>query len=220
MTARSQRSGEARRDDAPQRLRDYRGKRDLARSGEPGGGRRRGRRRPRFVVQQHQARTLHYDFRLEAGGVLKSWAVPKGPSADPEDKRLATMTEDHPLEYEDFEGEIPAGEYGAGQVIVWDTGTYENQTTGEGDEPLDVAEAIGRGHVSVFLRGRKLRGGYALTRMRRRGREAWLLVKKADEHAGGDPVTSQPESVKSGKVIGGTASRTSGKPGGRRGKRS
>jgi DNA ligase D-like protein (predicted 3'-phosphoesterase) len=169
------------------------------------------------VVQQHQARSLHYDFRLEAEGVLKSWAVPKGPPADPADKRLATMTEDHPLDYEDFEGAIPAGEYGAGQVIVWDAGRYENQTTDSGGHPVDLPEAIGRGHVSVFLHGKKLRGGYALTRLRRRGREDWLLVKKSDEFAGGDPVAARPESVKSGKSIEEIAS---GKSGGQRGKRS
>lgn len=185
-----------------QRLRGYRDKRDPGRSGEPRGGRRRPRRQPRFVVQEHQARTLHYDFRLEAEGVLKSWAVPKGPPAEPSDKRLATMTEDHPLEYEDFEGDIPAGEYGAGQVIVWDAGRYENLTTGSDGEPVGLADAIDGGHLSVFLHGRKLRGGYSLTRMR--GRNDWLLVKKADAFAGGgDPVRDRPESVKSGRVLAG-----------------
>lgn len=192
---------------ARQRLRRYRDKRDPGRSGEPRGGRRRPRRRPRFVVQQHQARSLHYDFRLEAEGVLKSWAVPKGPPADPADKRLATMTEDHPLEYEDFEGEIPAGEYGAGQVIVWDAGRYENQTTDSGGRPVGLADAIDGGHLSVFLHGSKLRGGYSLTRMRRRGREDWLLVKKSDQYAGGDPVRARPESVKSGRVLPGARPR-------------
>lgn len=183
------------------KLSEYRGKRDLTASGEPGGGRRRGHRRPRFVVQEHQASSLHYDFRLEANGTLKSWAIPKGPAADPAQKRLAMPTEDHPLEYEDFEGVIPAGEYGAGEVIVWDEGSYDNQShDGEGNE-LSVAEAINRGHVSVGLHGTKLRGGYSLTRMRRRGGEAWLLVKKADEFAGGDPVKTSPESVKSGKTV-------------------
>jgi DNA ligase D-like protein (predicted 3'-phosphoesterase) len=186
----------------PEQLSEYRDKRNLGRSGEPAGSKRRGHRRPRFVVQEHLASSLHYDFRLEADGALKSWAIPKGPAADPTQKRLAMPTEDHPLEYEDFEGVIPEGEYGAGQVIVWDTGTYDNQSRDKDGRELSVAEAIGHGHVSFVLHGKKLRGGYSLTAMRRGGREAWLLVKKADEFAGGDPVETSPESVKSGKTVG------------------
>jgi DNA ligase D-like protein (predicted 3'-phosphoesterase) len=138
---------------------------------------------------------------LEADAMLKSWAVPKGPAADPTEKRLAMPTEDHPLEYEDFEGAIPEREYGAGQVIVWDAGTYDNQSRDRDGRELGVEEAIARGHVSVVLHGRKLRGGYSLTRMRRGSRQAWLLVKKNDEFAGGDPTEVSPESVKSGKTI-------------------
>jgi DNA ligase D-like protein (predicted 3'-phosphoesterase) len=182
-------------------LGDYEGKRNLSRSGEPAGGTRRGRRRPRFVVQEHQARSLHYDFRLETDGTLKSWAIPKGPAADPAQKRLAMVTEDHPLDYEDFEGVIPEGEYGAGEVIVWDAGTYDNHSRDRDGRELSVTEAISRGHLSVVLHGEKLRGGYSLTRMRRGGRQAWLLVKQADEFAGGDPVKTSPESVRSGKII-------------------
>jgi DNA ligase D-like protein (predicted 3'-phosphoesterase) len=158
------------------------------------------------VVQQHDASTEHYDFRLEASGVLKSWAVPKGPSLDAGEKRLAMLTEDHPLDYQDFEGVIGEGQYGSGPVIVWDTGEYDNHTEDSDGRTVAIPEAIDRGHVSVLLHGRKLRGGYSLTRMRRgsRGtsRESWLLVKKADEFAGhGDPLAKQPESVKSGKTI-------------------
>ncbi len=184
-------------------LATYRGKRDLRRSGEPSGSQHRRNGQPRFVVQKHDARTLHYDFRLEADGVLKSWAVPKGPSADPAEKRLAVPTEDHPLDYEDFEGVIGEGQYGAGPVIVWDTGTYDNCTEDSSGHVVDVADAIKRGHVSVFLHGKKLRGGYALTRIRGGRQEAWLLVKEADQFAerGSDLETTRPESVKSGKDI-------------------
>jgi DNA ligase D-like protein (predicted 3'-phosphoesterase) len=189
------------------KLKAYRGRRDLQRSGEPSGhsgGRRRRGKQPRFVVQQHDARTMHYDFRLEAGGVLKSWSVPKGPSQNPADKRLAVQTEDHPLDYEDFEGVIPRGEYGAGQVIVWDAGTYDNETTDQAGNEVGVDDAVGRGHVSFFLHGRKLRGGYSLTRIRSGRQPGWLLVKKADTFAdpAADPERDWPESVKSGKDIG------------------
>jgi DNA ligase D-like protein (predicted 3'-phosphoesterase) len=145
------------------------------------------------VVHQHDATTLHYDFRLEAAGVLKSWAVPKGPSTNPRDKRLAMPTEDHPLDYFDFEGVIPEGQYGAGPVIVWDAGTYRNLTE----------RAVEDGHVAVWLEGRKLRGGYAFTRIGKGKRERWLLVKMDDEAADArrKPVKTQPESVISGRTI-------------------
>jgi DNA ligase D-like protein (predicted 3'-phosphoesterase) len=142
-------------------LGSYRGKRDLERTPEPSAGRkRRSRARPRFVVHKHDATTLHYDFRLEAAGVLKSWAVPKGPSTNPKDKRLAMPTEDHPLDYFDFEGLIPEGQYGAGPVIVWDTGSYRSLTEEDG-RPVPVERAVTDGHVAVWLEGRKLTGGYA-----------------------------------------------------------
>jgi DNA ligase D-like protein (predicted 3'-phosphoesterase) len=181
----------------------YRDKRDLSRTPEPAGGRRRGRgRRLRFVVHQHDATTLHYDFRLEAAGVLKSWAVPKGPSTNPKDKRLAMPTEDHPLDYIDYEGVIPEGQYGAGPVIVWDAGTYRNRTEQHG-KPVPVERAVADGHVTVWLEGRKLRGGFALTRIGKGKRERWLLVKMADEQADArrKPVKTQPESVVSGRTV-------------------
>ena len=184
-------------------LREYRRKRDFGRTPEPS---KRGRRRraPRFVIQKHDASSLHYDFRLEAGGVLKSWAVPKGPSTDPRDKRLAMPTEDHPLSYGDFEGVIPEGEYGAGPVIVWDAGTYRNLTE-EGDTEIPVEEAVDRGHVKVWLEGTKLRGGWSLRRtaIGRSARAKWLLVKLRDEEADARrrPVSSQPESVITGRTI-------------------
>lgn len=166
-------------------LDEYRKKRDTTRSGEPSGTKRRTHKRgsPRFVVQRHDARTVHYDFRLQVDDVLKSWAVPKGPSLDPREKRLATQTEDHPLDYADFEGRIEPGEYGAGTVIVWDTGVYENLTEHRG-EPISMAQGLERGHVKVRLDGQKLQGAFALTRTTFRGRDdQWLLVKIDDEHA-------------------------------------
>jgi DNA ligase D-like protein (predicted 3'-phosphoesterase) len=181
----------------------YRGKRNFRRTSEPRGRRRRpAKGGPRFVVQKHDASTLHYDFRLEAGGVLKSWAVPKGPSVNPRDKQLAMPTEDHPLDYAEFEGVIAEGEYGAGPVLVWDTGSYRNLTERDG-KPVPVEDAIDRGHVKVWLEGKKLRGGFALTRIRRGKSEAWLLVKMRDEGADArrKPVRRQPASVLSGRTI-------------------
>ena len=149
---------------------------------------------PIFVIQKHAATTLHYDFRLEVDGVLKSWAVPKGPSPDPKEKRLATQTEDHPLDYIDFEGVIPKGEYGAGSVIVWDTGTYRNLT---GDGAVPIEEGLEQGHIRVHLEGQKLRGTWALTRFRD---NLWLLVKTKDDTVDPDLLT-RPESVKSGRTL-------------------
>jgi DNA ligase D-like protein (predicted 3'-phosphoesterase) len=157
---------------------------------------------PIFVVQKHAARSLHYDFRLEVDGTLASWAVPKGPSTDPADKRLAMLVEDHGLDYADFEGVIPKGTYGAGAVIVWDTGPYRNLTEREGRE-VPLADALRDGHAVVWLEGHKLRGGWALTRIGRNRRERWLLVKRRDEAADpeADLVAERPESVLSGKTV-------------------
>lgn len=165
-------------------LRTYREKRDFSKSSEPSGSQRAGdKSSARFVIQRHEASTLHFDFRLEVDGVLKSWAVPKGPSTDPSEKRLATETEDHPLEYADFEGSIPEGEYGAGTVSIWDSGSYQNITEQDGQQ-IPASEAIDSGHVKVELHGDRLSGAYALTRMRDRSNQTdWLLVKVADEAA-------------------------------------
>jgi DNA ligase D-like protein (predicted 3'-phosphoesterase) len=186
-------------------LEHYRGKRDFKRSPEPSGGKRKAGKHPAFVIQKHDASRLHYDFRLEVDGVLKSWAVPKGPSTDPREKRLAVETEDHPLDYADFEGTIPKDEYGGGTVLVWDAGTYRNlKVDDKGHEDVSMAKAFTDGHISVWLEGRKLTGGYALTRFRiERGKAQWLLVKMDDEAADRrrNPVSTQPKSVTSGKTI-------------------
>jgi DNA ligase D-like protein (predicted 3'-phosphoesterase) len=149
---------------------------------------------PRFVIQQHDARSMHWDFRLEAGGVFKSWAVPRGPSLDPRDKRLAMEVEDHRISWGHFEGVIPEGEYGAGPVIVWDRGSYRSL----GDE--SVERALADGHLSFWLEGEKLRGGWTLRQIEGR---RWLLVKRRDDEADArrNPVSTQPKSVVSGKRI-------------------
>lgn len=165
------------------RLRDYHGKRDFDRTGEPRGSGAEPGGRPRFVVQIHDASTMHFDFRLQVGDVLRSWSVPKGPSADPRDRRLAIPTEDHPLEYEEFEGVIPHGEYGGGTVIVWDHGTYEPLSHDRRGRPVGFGESLERGHATFRLHGSKLHGEYALTRFR--GEEAWLLVRAAKGGSGG-----------------------------------
>lgn len=185
----------------PDKLHTYRAKRDFKQTPEPAGRRKRASRAPRFVVQEHHARALHWDFRLEVDGVLASWAVPKGPSLNPADKRMAMRTEEHPLDYADFEGVIPEGEYGAGRVIVWDRGTYRNLTERRGEE-VPIEKAIDAGHATVWLDGKKLAGAFALTRLAKGKRERWLLVKKADEKADRrrNPVKSKPRSVISGRT--------------------
>jgi DNA ligase D-like protein (predicted 3'-phosphoesterase) len=162
-------------------LKTYREKRNFKKTPEPTGEQvKSGTKRPLFVVQKHQASTLHYDFRLEVGGVLKSWAVPKGPSVDPRTKRLAIQTEDHPLEYAGFEGTIPEGEYGAGTVEVWDIGTFRNMKSKNGEE-VPPEKAIEDGHITFWLEGEKLNGGYALTRTGQGKEVRWLLVKMNDK---------------------------------------
>jgi bifunctional non-homologous end joining protein LigD len=178
----------------PAPLDDYRKKRDPARTPEPFGPARPGEGR-RFVVQKHAARRLHYDVRLEVDGVLKSWAVPRGPSLRAEEKRLAVHVEDHPIEYADFEGIIPAGNYGAGAVIVWDRGWYRLAK----DEP--AAGQLASGRLDVELFGDKLRGRWTLARMGRSAKD-WLMLKKADAFAGDEEATERfPESVLSGLTV-------------------
>ena len=149
------------------------------------------------MIQQHAATSLHYDFRLEVNGVMRSWAVPKGPSTDPRDKRLAMEVDDHPISWNDFEGRIPAGSYGAGAVIIWDRGTYRPLSGG------DFGEALDKGHASFWLEGEKLRGGWTLRRIRGGKKPQWLLIKRRDDEADARrrPTSTQPESVVSGKKI-------------------
>lgn len=188
-------------------LKRYREKRDFAKTPEPAGERAETSEKPIFVVQKHQARALHYDLRLEVDGVLKSWAVPKGPSPDPSVRRLAMPTEDHPMEYADFEGTIPEGEYGGGAVIVWDRGTYGNlraaKKEGEGEGRATMAEALEEGHVEVWFEGEKLEGAYALIRTGGGKRPRWLLLKMKDTKAapGVDLTADRPESVVSGRTL-------------------
>jgi bifunctional non-homologous end joining protein LigD len=189
------------------RLERYRAKRTFDETPEPSGA---GKVEDgsglglRFVVQKHAARRLHYDVRLEADGVLISWAVPKGPSYNPKTKRLAVHVEDHPLDYRTFEGVIPNAQYGAGSVIVWDEGTYRNLTERDGKE-VAVVEAVRRGHVSVWLEGAKLKGGWSLTRTGGSSgdKEQWLMIKRADETADPDLdiTASAPDSAVTGRSL-------------------
>lgn len=185
-------------------MKEYLAKRNFDRSPEPRGAKVEpdASGRSRFVIQMHAASTLHFDFRLEIGGVLKSWAVPKGPSTDPRDKRLAIPTEDHPLEYAAFEGVIPQGEYGGGAVMIWDRGTFRNLTEKDGAR-LDGETAWANGHLRIELNGEKLAGGYVLHRTGPRPGANWLLIKTRDDHADArqNPVLSKPNSVESGRTI-------------------
>jgi DNA ligase D-like protein (predicted 3'-phosphoesterase) len=160
--------------------------------------RRRGRGGPRFVIQEHDARRRHYDFRLEVDGTLRSWAVPKGLSTDPREKRLAVEVDDHALEYADFEGTIGPGRYGSGAVIIWDAGTYRNL-----DPDHEISEALRAGHAKFWLEGQKLRGGWTLQRTGEGLGPQWLLIKRRDEEADArrNPQRTQPASVKSGRTI-------------------
>lgn len=186
-------------------LRNYLQKRDFRKTPEPTGGENRQGEKPVFVIQEHDAQTHHYDFRLEIGEALVSWAVPKGPSTDPSEKRLAVRTEDHPLDYADFEGRIPEDEYGGGTVIVWDAGPYRNlKVDDQGREEKSLEECLDDGHLTVWLEGEKIRGGYALTRFRTDDdQENWLLVKMADDEADArrNPTSTEPGSVLSGRSI-------------------
>ncbi|MDP8979671.1 MAG: hypothetical protein M3O35_03660 [Acidobacteriota bacterium] len=179
-------------------LEEYKRKRDFKKTPEPAPGPVKARKKAlSYLIQKHDATRLHYDFRLELDGVLLSWAVTKGPSVNPADKRLAVRTEDHPISYGTFEGTIPKGQYGGGTVMLWDQGTWEPQD--------DARAGLKKGHLSFILHGERLKGGWDLIRMRGEGkRENWLLVKEKDEYASRDAddfLDELASSVKSGRSM-------------------
>ncbi|KIF71821.1 3'-phosphoesterase [Streptomyces sp. AcH 505] len=193
--------------DEPDKLGRYRDKRHFGATDEPRGADAPSGDDPSFVIQIHDASTMHFDFRLEVDGVLKSWSVPKGPPAEPSEKRLAVPTEDHPLEYREYEGVIAGGQYGAGAVIVWDQGTY--RPLGDGGDPDSFRRALEHGHASFRLYGTKLRGAFALTRFRDGTgpeKEAWLLVRKKTgtdgaPHGSAAPDPRRARSARTGRTL-------------------
>lgn len=181
----------------------YNKKRHFNKTSEPAGKQKSTRGALKFVIQKHDASHLHYDFRLEMEGVLKSWAIPKGPSLNPEDKRLAMMVEDHPYDYKDFEGIIPAGQYGGGTVIVWDEGTYETMQEGltRKEQEKLLLQQLHSGDLKLRMHGQKINGDFAFFKLKGRGDNSWLLVKKKDEFATTDDVTKLDQSAKTGKTL-------------------
>ncbi|HZW76772.1 MAG TPA: DNA polymerase ligase N-terminal domain-containing protein [Flavobacteriaceae bacterium] len=184
---------------------EYEEKRDFSKTKEPQGGTVKGNPdNPSFVIQKHDATNLHYDFRLEIDGVLKSWAVPKGPSIDPSVKRMAIPTEDHPLEYGNFEGTIPEGEYGGGTVMIWDTGTFKNLKKTKDDKEISLTESYKMGTLEFWLQGKKLQGGYALIKMKKGPmKDNWLLIKMNDSEANSrqEPASTQNNSAVTGRTM-------------------
>lgn len=183
-------------------LREYKKKRSFNETPEPKGG-KGGDKKLRFVIQKHAASRLHYDLRLEMDGVMKSWAVPKGPSLNPSDKRLAMLVEDHPYDYKDFEGTIPEGNYGAGTVIIWDQGTYEpiEELKGKALQEKALLKGFRKGSLKFRLQGKKLKGEFILVKTPRRADNAWLLIKHRDGFASEESVIEQDKSVVSGLTL-------------------
>lgn len=185
-------------------LKAYKEKRDFHQTSEPTGDEKiDGRKKNQFVIQKHDASSLHYDFRLQIGDVLVSWAVPKGPSTDPDVKRLAIRTEDHPLQYGNFEGVIPEEEYGGGTVLIWDRGDFRNIRADKDEDVADLETSLEEGMIEVWLEGEKLTGGYALIRTSQGDQEKWLLKKIDDDEADArrKPTSTEPKSVQSGLSI-------------------
>ncbi len=182
-------------------LKEYKKKRDFRITNEPKPELKKRKQTDLiYVIQKHKASNLHYDLRLELNGVLKSWAMPKGPSTNPSHRKLAVPTEDHPIEYADFEGIIPECEYGAGAVIVWDKGTYRNLKNN-----ISLEEAYNEGKLEIFIDGKKLKGSYVLLRTDKKQDkdQRWLLIKMKDRYADAsvNPIETEPESVISGRKI-------------------
>src|ERR1700754_158247 len=184
-------------------LKEYVKKRDFKKTSEPKAGASKDKDHLIFVVQKHDASRLHYDFRLEMDGVLKSWAIPKGPSLDPKVKHLAMMVEDHPFDYLNFEGIIPKGEYGGGTVIVWDEGTYEpiEPIKGKKAQEKHLLKQLASGQLKIKLHGEKLNGEFAMVKTHGMGENGWLMIKHKDEFATSEDITKEDKSVLSGKTI-------------------
>lgn len=183
---------------------EYQAKRDFNKTSEPKEGGKRTSESPIFVIQKHDATNLHYDFRLEIGGTLKSWSVPKGPSTDPRVKRMAIPTEDHPMAYAHFEGTIPKGQYGGGTVMIWDNGEFENLKKDKDGNEISLEESYKMGTVEVNLKGKKVYGGYALIKMKSGNMKGnWLLTKMKDDKADArrNPVNTETKSVVSGRSL-------------------
>jgi bifunctional non-homologous end joining protein LigD len=188
----------------PPKLAEYRQKRDFTRTAEPRGTARKKAQALAYVIQKHAASHLHYDLRLELDGVMKSWAVPKGPNLDPAVKRLAMQVEDHPIEYNAFEGTIPKGEYGGGTVMIWDRGTYTYG--GDADDPVEgLRQGYAKGDLKIVLKGKRLKGSWVLVRTRRGDpkRAQWLLIKHRDAAAepGSEVVEECQTSVATGRTM-------------------
>lgn len=183
-------------------LEKYKEKRNFKKTSEPKPKQSKGEKSLKFCVQKHAATNLHYDFRLELEGVLKSWAVPKGPSLNPKDKRLAMMVEDHPYDYRTFEGIIPKGSYGGGEVIVWDEGDYHAIGTEDKKESEKILkEGLKKGDLKFVLKGKKLKGEFVLVKMKNRGENQWLLIKHKDDFVSTEDILKEDKSVLTGRTI-------------------
>ncbi len=179
----------------------YNKKRNFKETSEPGGKISKSASKLSFVVQRHKASRLHYDFRLEMNGVLKSWAVPKGPSLNPKDKRLAMMVEDHPYDYKNFEGTIPEGNYGAGIVEIWDEGTYSDiDNSPKKEAEKNLKEAFKKGDLKFRLFGKKLKGEFVLVKLKNNNDNSWLLIKHKDEYATDAPYNSENDTSKTSPI--------------------